>query len=98
GVWDSAVRFPKPQLVGFVQFFKYFLFLFPVIGADIVGAFERHMLKDMRHARMADRFVGAAHIHIGGKADHGGYGTLNDNKGKPVIEGKFSYLLFKIVE
>ena len=57
-----------------------------VRGADLVGAFERHVLEHVREAGDPRDFLRRAGIHDRGEREDGCFGALHDDDGQAVVE------------
>ncbi len=73
-------------------------FLLVVLGADLGGALEGHVLEDVGDTRDTADLVRAAHAHVGAEREHRHVVTLEHQEGHPVLELELLDLVFQIDE
>ncbi len=69
-----------------------------VLGADGLGAFERHVLEHVRDPGLAARIVHRAGVDIGVERDHRRFMPLENDEVESVAERKLGDPLLKILQ
>ena len=67
----------------------------PIRGADFVSAFEGHMLKHVRQARLALRVLCVPRIHVGKERNHRSFMTFTNHYSQSVGQLLYGYALFE---
>ena len=85
-------------VIGLLDTVQGFLLQCPVLGADGLGALERHVLHHVGDTRLAAWVVDRSGIYIGIEGHHRRLMALNDNEMQAVRKRKLRHRLLEITQ